>query len=95
MLSREVLRLRCHRCGARFIVDNETYQQGSLYVCPDCEAKEAPMWLRQQPTEVLLGLRRRFAEELAAELPGTITYKRAFTSWAQVDAELLRRGMTE
>lgn len=53
------------------------------------------MWLRQQPTEVLLGLRRRFAEELAAELPGTITYKRAFTSWAQADAELLRRGMTE
>ena len=94
-MNGKVLRLRCHRCGARFIVDNETYQQGSLYVCPDCEADQAPKWLREQPAEVLFNLRRRFAAELSNPLPGTFAYKRTFKSWAQVDAELLRRGMTE
>lgn len=87
--------LHCSRCGRRFIVDRETWRQKDLYVCPDCEQAQAPIWLQQLPEEVLFNLRRRFAEELNGSLPGTFAYKRTFKSWAQADAELLRRGMTE
>ena len=95
MTDRMGLRLRCSKCGRKLIVDSETYLQGALYVCPDCEQKQAPEWIRVQPDDVLFAMRRRLMRELNGQLPGTFAYKRTFAAWAQVDAELSIRGMME
>lgn len=95
MLNGRVLRLRCSCCKRNIVVDHDAYQQHDLYLCPDCEADQAPKRLRALSNDELFDMRRKFSGELNDQLPGTIAYHRAFASWAQADALLLARGTTE